>query len=157
MMLTGINAQSANRYGVAVILCPTGLLFELFLFHCNQVIFTLTIFKTILNSQGSELNYLYSVLSAFLVQTGTQICRATQPHLVVIFPSRFQSALQTHQQLSTVFTPLTFQVLVIHILTPPRTIWQPVYPQMPRQALSCILMHATHAQELMPVKCQAGT
>lgn len=128
MMLTGINAQSANRYGVAVILCPTGLLFELFLFHCNWVIFTLTIFKTILNSQGSELNYLYSVLNAFLVQTGTQICRATQPHLVGDFPKQVS--------VSTTDTSTTFNSFHSPDFSSPRH----PHPDIPEQSGSlCIL------------------
>lgn len=67
----------------------------------------------------------------------------------MLFPGRFESALQTHQQLSTVFTPWTFQVLVIHIPTPPRTIWQPAYPQTPQQALA-----ASQRMRHMPIKSQ---
>lgn len=50
-----------------------------------------------------------------------------------------------------------FPALVFCIPTPPRTIWQPVYPQTPRHAQSLILTDATHAHTIMPVKCQAVT
>lgn len=136
-----------------------GLLFELFLFHYYWVVLTLImillLFFLKLYFILRDLSRIMYILN-YVPGTDRHTNLQSHSHIWwVNFPSKFESALQTHWQLSTVFTPLTFQVLVICIPTPPRTIWQPVCPRTPWQALSCILMDATHGHKIMPVKCQA--
>lgn len=72
-------------------------------------------------------------------------------------PSRFESALQTHQHLYTVFTSLTSPVLVTCIPVLAGVIWQLVHPQMPKQATSHIPMDAICTHKVMPFKRQAVT
>lgn len=155
MMLAGINAQPANSYRVTNPLYnPTGLIFELVLFH--WVVSTLwfffsVIFKTILHSQVSELNYLYSELSMLLVQTHKSA--EPQPHLVSDFPklvwvcttdtaitsNSFHSpdfSSPCHPHLNTSLAELSGSSCILK------------HPQ----ALSQILGDATHAHKIMPTK-----
>lgn len=109
----------------------------------------------------------FSELSVFwtacIPGTDRQICRgspwleAAQCIWRMNSPSRFESALQTHQHLYTVFTSLTSPVLVTWIPVLEGVIWQLVHPQMPKQATSHIPMDAICTHKVMPFKRQAVT
>lgn len=111
-------------------------------------------------SEFSELSVFWT---ACIPGTDRQICRgspwleAAQCIWRMNSPSRFESALQTHQHLYTVFTSLTSPVLVTWIPVLEGVIWQLVHPQMPKQATSHIPMDAICTHKVMPFKRQAVT
>lgn len=111
-------------------------------------------------SEFSELSVFWT---ACIPGTDRQICRGI-PQLEVIqyiwgkiSPSRFESALQIHQHLYTVFTSLTSQVLITCNPVLEGVIWQLLHPQMPKQAASHIPVDAICTHKVMSLKCQAVT
>lgn len=92
------------------------------------MIFFSVIFKTILHSQLSELNYLYSELSMLLIQTHKSA--EPQPHLV----SDSQATLSQHYKHSNNFQQFSLLWLFKYSLStsqhlPGWTLWQLKYPQ----------------------------